>query len=239
MTISSLLRALCDLAVPRTCLVCGCSLTDSEEASLCLDCLLKLPRTGMHTTPTASRGLNAVQERLADGPPLLLGGAWFYYSRNSPYAELVRSAKYHDRPSLARKLGELYGRELLQDLPDLAAHIDLLLPVGMHWFKEMRRGYNQSAEIAAGLSRATGIPVGDNLRALRSHATQTRRNAEERRRNISGIFGIDRPEEVRGLNVAIVDDVITSGATAAEAARAVLRAGAASASLLALGLTSS
>lgn len=233
------LRVLSDLAAPRTCLVCGQSLGDAEDSGICLDCFLKIPRTGMHTADTQGPGINAVQERLADGPPLLYGGAWFYYSRNSPYAKLIRTAKYYDRPETGHILGRMYARELQHDLPDIAAHIDVLLPVGMHWLKEMKRGYNQSHEIACGIGEVLGIPVGDNLRATRRHSTQTHRTAGERRSNIRGIFAVAHPGEIRGLNAAVVDDVITTGSTAAEATRAVLAAGAASVSLFALGLTDS
>ena len=159
--------------------------------------------------------------------------------RNSPYATLIRTAKYYSRPDCGRSLGSMYARELMADAPEIARHIDVLLPVGMHWLKQLRRGYNQSREIAEGMGSVLGIAVGDNLTAVRGHATQTRRTADERRKNLKGIFAISHPEEIRGLNVAVVDDVITSGTTAAEAARAVLDAGAATASIFALGLTNS
>lgn len=239
MKVKEFLRAIADLVVPRTCLVCGRSLSDKEGAELCLGCCLDLPRTGMHAVATQGRGLNAVQERLGDGPPLLYGAAWFYYSRNSPFASLIRTAKYYSRPDCGRSLGAMYARELMADTPEIGRDIDVLLPVGMHWMKEIRRGYNQSREIAEGIGAVLGLPVGDNLTAVRGHATQTRRTAEERRKNLKGIFAISHPEEIRGLNVAIVDDVITTGTTAAEAARAVLDAGAASVSIIALGLTNS
>ncbi len=193
----------------------------------------------MHTASPVSRGLNAVQERLADGPPLKLAGAWFYYSRNSPYAALVRGLKYHGRPSWGVEMGRAYGTELLADIPDLASRVEVFLPVGMHWRKEMKRGYNQSERIACGLESITGIPVGDNLATVRSHATQTRRSAEERRRNVHGLFRVEHPDEIRGLDVAIIDDIITTGSTAAEAARALMSAGAASVSLFAIGLANS
>ncbi|MDE6310394.1 MAG: hypothetical protein K2L96_01065 [Muribaculaceae bacterium] len=228
-----------ELFVPRVCKVCGCSLGRGEGPLLCLDCFVKLPRTAMHTAPTASCGINAVQERLADGPPLLLAGAWFYYSRNSPYTALVRGLKYYGRPSWGVEMGRAYGAELLADIPDLASRIQVLLPVGMHWRKEISRGYNQSERIACGLGETTGIPVGDNLRAVRSHATQTRRSAEERRRNVHDLFHVEHPHEIHGLSVAVVDDIVTTGSTAAEAARTLLEAGAASVSLFAIGLANS
>lgn len=239
MDIRRVLAVASELFVPRLCKVCGRSLGSGEGPLLCLDCFVKLPRTSMHTAPTASRGLNAVQERLADGPPLLLAGAWFYYSRNSPYAALVRGLKYHGRPSWGVEMGRAYCEELLADIPDLASRVEVFLPVGMHWRKEMSRGYNQSERIARGMGEASGIPIGDNLTAIRSHATQTRRSAEERRRNVNGIFHVEHPHEIEGLNVAIVDDIVTTGSTAAEAARALLDAGAASVSLFAIGLANS
>lgn len=240
MKMREILFAMGDLLLPRTCVVCGSMLTLAEResgAEMCLDCFLNLPRTHIHRLPTLSAGRNAVQERLGDGPPLLIGGAWFYYGRDSAYASLIRSAKYNDRPALARGLGRAYGSELLADILDLPAQVDVLVPVPMHWRKQMRRGYNQSERIAMGLSDATGIAVGDNLRAVRAHRTQTRRTAEERRRNISGLFTVEHSEELLGLNVAVVDDVITTGTTAAEAARAILASGAATVSLFALGIT--
>ncbi|MDE6277821.1 MAG: hypothetical protein K2M06_06910 [Muribaculaceae bacterium] len=201
MKIKEVLDTLGEVFVPRVCKVCGRTLGEKEGRLLCLGCYLELPRTGMHTVePSLSRGGNAVQERLADGPPLALAGAWFYYSRNSAYASLIRKLKYNDRPRWGIEMGELYGQELLADIPDLASRIDVLLPVGMHWRKEWRRGYNQSALLAEGIGSVAGVPVGDNLVAVRGHATQTRRSADERRRNVSGLFEVVHPEEVRGLH---------------------------------------
>ena len=112
MKMREILFAMGDLLLPRTCVVCGSMLTLAEResgAEMCLDCFLNLPRTHIHRLPTLSAGRNAVQERLGDGPPLLIGGAWFYYGRDSAYASLIRSAKYNDRPALAHT-GESFWR---------------------------------------------------------------------------------------------------------------------------------
>lgn len=203
-------------AVPRTCPVCGRSLNNGE-GPMCLHCLMGLPRTDFHLSPNP----DMILDRLPGMPVPKHVASWFYYNRFSAYAELVRHAKYHDCPGLAREAGKAFATETAAE--GAFEDVDVLLPVPMHWFKQLRRGYNQSVEIAAGISDATGTPIGDNLRAARSHKTQTRRSFEMRRRNVAGTFVVENPEEIAGLNVGIVDDVITSGATMCEAMRALLQ----------------
>lgn len=231
------LKELSGLLVPSTCCVCG-RRTSAQEAHICLHCLLEMPRTNLHYANPSITAANEIQERLSWMPPLRYAAAWFYYSSYSPYAEVVRHAKYFDRPGIAVQAGELYGAELVADTPSLTEDIDVLLPVPMHWSKHIRRGYNQSRLICRGLSRATGIPVGDNLAALRGHRTQTRKSVFERREALSDIFAVEEPRELEGLNAAIVDDVITTGATIGRCATVLLEQAAVnSVSVLALGLT--
>lgn len=214
-----LLGSLADALLPRLCPVCGCSLVRGETL-MCMACLAALPRTRMHL-----RRDNSITARLSrPGLELALAAAWFDYSRHSPYAAVIRDAKYHSMPRLAREAGRLFAQEMQADGTPLLADIDVLLPVPMHWTKFMKRGYNQSYEAARGISLATGIPVGDNLRALRPHATQTRRTPDERRSNVGGIMALRHPADLQGLHIAIVDDVITTGATMADALRAVTSA---------------
>lgn len=211
-----IMSSLLDAFFPRLCPVCGCSLVRGETL-MCLSCLAALPRTRMHLRPD-----NSITARLArPGLRLALAAAWMDYSRHSPYAAVVRDAKYRGMPHLAREAGRIFACELMADIGPGLAGIDVLLPVPLHWTKMLRRGYNQSREIALGISAATGIPVGDNLYALRAHATQTRRSVRERMRNVGGIIAVRRPAELLGLHVAVVDDVITTGATLADALRAL------------------
>ncbi|MDE5692714.1 MAG: ComF family protein, partial [Duncaniella sp.] len=91
--------------------------------------------------------------------------------------------------------------------------IDVLIPVPLHFTKLWMRGYNQSHEIARGLSDVTGLPIGDNLIASRPHSTQTRKNASQRRANSIGTFRVTSPEELDSLHILVVDDVITTGST--------------------------
>lgn len=219
-----------DLTALRECAVCGELLRPGEDV-MCLKCLEALPRTLNHLSPD-----NRAAEYVSNGVALPgFVASWFHYDPASPYAAIILEAKYADRPRLAFGAGRLFGLELL----DAGVDLDVLLPVPMHWSKRLRRGYNQSEEIARGICEATGIPVGDNLRALRRHSTQTRKGREARRENIANTMAVGHPHELDGLKIAFVDDIITSGATALECVRAVSASGARpqSIGLLSLGLT--
>lgn len=222
MSFSGLLKRLLDsasmVAAAECCAVCDRVLAPGETA-MCTHCLLGLPRTG-----SERRRYNEIHDLLDGRARPHFCTAWFRYSRASDYASLIRRAKYGDRPRLARELGRMMGRELtaaaaadpMGNAAAVIAGIDVLLPVPMHWRKRLRRGFNQSEEIARGLGEVMNVPVGDNLVARRGHKTQTRKSFEVRLRNVAGTMEVVRGEELAGLGVAVVDDVITSGATMAE-----------------------
>lgn len=202
-----------DSAGLRTCAVCGDELTAGERL-LCITCLGTLPRTARPTLPVRYADI------FANGvAPQGLTEAWFDYRPGSDPANMIIEAKYHDRPAVAREAGRVFGRELLRYYG--AVPVDVLLPVPMYWRKRMRRGYNQSEEIARGLSEVTGIAIGDNLRAVRAHSTQTHKSDSERRENVKGSVAVDHPEELSGLRIAIVDDIVTTGSTISECVAAI------------------
>ena len=202
-----------DTVFPRTCRVCGRTLVTGEKL-LCIGCMAELPRTYLHNV-----GFNTLHQRIGGEHEIDIAAGWFYYYSDSLYAHLIHEAKYNDRPATACQLGRLYGAELAAD--GLSDRFDVLLPVPLHRDKLLKRGYNQSLEVARGLAEALGCEVGHNLTALRSHHTQTRRSGYERYDNVRGSFGIRHPEELDGLSVAIVDDVITTGSTVLDCINAI------------------
>lgn len=230
-----MLRLVTSIIMPRSCSGCGAPL---ERGPICPACLMMLPRTDAHLAPGGRMG-----EYLSNGvAPTGFTAAWFDYNPAAPQANFIRQAKYGHRPRQARALGRVFAAALLADadrtpsgLPTVH-DVDLLLPVPLHTRKLISRGYNQAAEIAKGISEATGIPVGDNLWAVANHSTQTQLSAEDRRRNIAGCFGIRYPEELAGLRIAIVDDIVTTGATLSECTLALSRSGARPASIGAIAL---
>lgn len=221
---------LLDTIFPRVCEVCGVTLVEGEEI-LCLQCLLDLPRTSLHR-----ENFNAIHERLAGRAPIERAGALFYYYRGNPYTRLIHKAKYNNLPAIGRRLGALYAAEITDD--GFFEGIDMILPVPLHWMKQIIRGYNQSREIALGIAGEAYLPVGDNLTARKGHPTQTRKNSFDRWINARDIYRVARGSELDGKHLLVVDDVITTGATLLACCQAIKKAApTAKISVAALSLT--
>lgn len=212
-----MLKALLDTILPRRCTVCDSTLIAGEDV-MCLDCLMKLPATRI--TDYCD---NVIHERLVSlRPPLAKAAACFYYRHESQYVRLIHDTKYNGRPRVGRTLARMHARELAAD--GFFEGIDMLMPVPLHPLKEFMRGYNQSREIALGLSEVSGLPVADNLRADGWHGSQTRLNARLRRLNARGRFKVVDAGELEGMHLLVVDDVITTGSTVLAALEALHRA---------------
>lgn len=190
---------------PKVCEVCGRSLSRGEKL-LCLHCNLDLPRTRLHEEP-----FNVLHQRLAGKAPIEKATGYFYYYRGSDYAKLLQRAKYSNRPIIIEKLVYQYVSELKGIL--FFEDIDVVTAVPMHWFKKLRRGYNQSEVLATAISRATGVALKQVLVAKRGHKTQTRKNRFERWQNTKDIYDVKSIAGLEGKHVLIVDDIVTTGAT--------------------------
>jgi ComF family protein len=137
---------------------------------------------------------------------------------------LVHALKYGDRLDLAPVLGRWMaraGRELL-------AEADALVPVPLHWRRLWARRFNQSAALAAAIAGEVRVPVATPLKRVRATPQQVGLSKTERAENVQGAFRVPpgARAEVAGRSLVLVDDVLTSGATADTCARALLRAGA-------------
>ncbi len=138
---------------------------------------------------------------------------------------MVHALKYGDRLDLA----PVMGRWMTRAGNDLLAEADALVPVPLHWRRLWARRFNQSAALARIVGEACGLPVADTaLRRIKATAQQVGLSQSERLQNVQGAFRVppDGRAAVAGRNLVLVDDVLTSGATADACARALLRAGA-------------
>lgn len=138
--------------------------------------------------------------------------------------DLILKLKHGDRPDLAR----LFALWLHRAAPELLAMCDVVAPVPMHPGRLFRRRYNQAAEIARPLARLAGrrhLP--DVLVRSRDTGGQGGRSRRGRREAVRGAFSAPAPARVQGLRILLVDDVLTTGATAEACARALKKAGAA------------
>ena len=143
--------------------------------------------------------------------------------------ELIHLFKYGRIETLAKPLGKLLASALPRE-----QSFDVIVPMPLHWRKRWQRGFNQSALLAREIGRRTNVPVSGLLRRIKNTAAQAGLTNAKRRLNVSGAFQAKRRAALTGQRVLLIDDVMTTGATAASCARALKRAGAAQVTLLTL-----
>jgi ComF family protein len=193
------------------------------------------------------------------GPPLCAGCGYpfeFDLGDGALCGACVREAPDFDRARAVMRYDELskrlligfkhadrtegapaYGAWLARAGAELLAEADLIAPVPLHWLRLFSRRYNQAALLAQALGRRAERPVVQDLLQRRRHTPpQGRLSAPARRRNVAGAFAV-RPahkDRLQGRRVLLVDDVMTTGATAAACARVLRRGGAGAVDVLVL-----
>lgn len=209
---------------PRRCCLCR---QPAAGMDLCIECLHDLPWLGQscsYCAATLPEG-GICGQCMAAPPPQAFTLAALKYQ--FPLARLITGLKYRRQQALARVLGELLAVGVLE-----AAHAgrltwpDCIVPVPLHPWRQFRRGYNQAELLARTVARDIRRPVAIGwLKRVRNTPSQTSLSGSARRRNMRN--SIVATPMVAGRHIAIVDDVITTGATVSECARVLTRAGAA------------
>lgn len=215
-TFQFLANAVADIIWPPYCHACG-GRPDSELRWLCRHCLERLPRTHFRDDE-----MNPATITLAGKFPFKRASAYLFYNPRGMLGPIFHDFKYHGFPSLARYMGQLAANDM--EMRPFFNGVDYLIPVPMYPLKQIRRGYNQTEEIALGLSSVLKVPLGAGFKAIRSHRTQTKLSSEQRETNIEGIFRYRPPHLQRGKTICLIDDVLTTGATITSAAKALLTA---------------
>jgi ComF family protein len=148
--------------------------------------------------------------------------------RLGPYDGLLREVilrlKHAPGEILAENLGILWAHHAEPALRE--ARADFVVPVPLHWWRRWRRGYNQSAALAQAIAARLGVPCRPGLLRQRNTPPQTQQSAAGRRDNVKGAFRARSSGELRGRSILLVDDVMTTGSTANEAAATLCDAGA-------------
>ena len=155
--------------------------------------------------------------------------AYSYGAYEGVLRELIHLLKYSGMQPLAGPLGALLALGLPRD-----QRFDVIVPVPLHWRRAWDRGFNQSELLAREIARRCGVPARNLLRRRRWTQAQAGLSNTRRRANVTGAFRLRPRARVKGLRVLLVDDVMTTGATASACAAALKAGGAKSVSLLTL-----
>ena len=230
-----------DTLLPRGCQACGESL-QANDHNLCPLCWRALqaaigdgsycPRCGASigefTDPTGGcnrcRGFTFAYQRLAR-----VG------LHRGPLAQMIRALKFRRQAHTARFLAQLLfqslqGAGLAARRADLAEQFDLITWVPLHWLRRWLRGYNQAELLARRLAALSRHPAKPLLRRTRWTVPQTHLSRQARLANVRGAFALRRSlsldGHLAGKRILLIDDVLTTGATASEASRVLRAAGA-------------
>ena len=221
------LRAVGDILLPRTCIVCGKPLL-LDEKHLCLGCLSDLPKTYFWQRShnhMADRFNEIIEKRTeACHERYAYAAALFFYHSEADYRLIPYQIKYHGNIAAGQHFGRMLGSCLASS--ELYSDIDMVIPVPLHWTRKWKRGYNQAEAIASGVAESMKAAMRtDVLLRTRRTATQTKVGVDEKARNVSGAFSVsDEYTPDRNVrHILLVDDVFTTGSTLGECFRALRR----------------
>ncbi len=152
--------------------------------------------------------------------------------------DLIRSACVYDNASRAAMLPFKHGgcikysafmsRAMIWALRDVNIVPDIVMPVPLAYRRMVHRAYNQATLLARPIARAYGVKMDVASVRRKFRPDMGHKNARQRAENIRGVFRVVAPDKIRGKNILLVDDVMTSGATFSELRRVLIHAGAAS-----------
>lgn len=222
-----------NLISPKQCVVCGCRLSVTEDV-ICSVCNCHLPRTHFSKQPYDNIMAKSFWGRIR----IERATAFFFYEHHSEVSHIIHSMKYFDHP----ETGELMGRMLAEE----AGHdgffesVDIIVPIPLAKSRQRTRGFNQSEEIARGISEITHIPVCKNaVKRKTFRKSQTEMNRWQRLKNTEDAFKLINGNAVKGKHVLLVDDVVTSGATVISCAQELAKCGDVRFSVISLGYSKS
>src|SRR5258706_6639147 len=225
------------LVFPDDCRVCGETLREVSRVPVCARCLCEpAPMVAEFfcvacRTPFLNRFPLDESGRCALCRLGLSGfdAVYSYGSYEGSLRKLIHLFKYERIRPLARPFGEFLARALPRE-----ERFDLIVPMPLHWRRRWERGFNQAGLLAREIAGRWNVPMRNVARRTRATSPQAGLTNAKRRANVRGAFSVKRGSRLDGMRVLLVDDVLTTGASAGACARALKRAGASQVALLSL-----
>jgi ComF family protein len=240
--IQSIFTGLIDIAFPRNCMLCRTYHPATAHDPLCPRCRETLPLNKPPFCIRCSRHLNAVSEeglcpscrtRL---PPF--DEAWALLHYEGPVREILHRFKFHNKTAVRRTFAALlhaFTERYALQFPDA----EMVIPIPLHPARLRERGYNQADLLAAGVAHEFQLPLRNDILIRVNHTPrQSALGAKDRWTNIKGAFRIQNLSAIVGRSVIVVDDILTTTATASEAAKTLKDAGASRVIIITLGIAS-
>jgi len=209
----SFLADFVSIVYPSRCLTCDSDLFKGEKY-FCYLCLSDLPKTmhlGMKENPVYNLFYGRSEVETAC--------ALLEFEDGNKTQKIMHQLKYANNPKLGYYMGKILGLEM--STLKLYSGIDLVLPIPLHPVKKLKRGYNQSEQIAKGI--ADGLKIEMNVRMLKRikrTESQTKRGRIQRWQNVSNVFHF-KMSKWSARHILIVDDVVTTGSTLEAAMKAI------------------
>ncbi len=195
---------------------------------------MNLPLTNFASTPMDNEMARLFWHRFN----IQRAAALFYYQAGAGPSNLIYDLKYHNRRDIGIYLGKMAAASFQQE--DFFEDIDCIIPAPLAKKRLKQRGYNQSMEIALGVAEITHLPIEDKVLKRKTFLTsQTHKDKWQRAENVKDAFELADSERIYNKHVLIIDDVVTTGATITECAKALSKAGDVKISVLALGFAKS
>lgn len=229
---------LLDLLLPAGCVACRSWIPGGREAPLvCARCRSRLaeaswPRCPRCHHPRGTGRPDAERCPECEAWPDALGAARYAYVLGTPSDDLVHALKYEGWSELAGFMGDAVARAFAS-LPPMGTVRRVVVPIPTTPERMRSRGYNQAGLLARRVAEVRGLPLVHALERREARASQTALAPEERRENVRGAFRrAPGAPGIAGAEVVLVDDVLTTGATASEAASTLAGMGAQGVSLV-------
>ncbi|WP_253481586.1 ComF family protein [Pseudomonas fluorescens] len=211
----------------QTCLLCD--EPAEAEMPMCVACETELPWLGDHciscALPLPTAGLTCCECQLE--PPAFeeVVVPWLY---GFPVDSLITRFKHNAKWPFGHLLADVLGQYLQHRFDEGLPRPDALLPVPLARTRLRQRGFNQAAMLAQWLNKSLDLPIEETvLRRIKDTDAQQDLDAKARKRNLHKAFDLMPDAQVKGRHLALVDDVLTTGATAQALARLLMDAGAA------------